>query len=204
MSAVSRKSITTGLLLAGTLGVIAVIFSQLAGNPSGYEARIEALREQKNLQFRNDPDSPIPRAARGSFEGLSYFPVQELYAVTAVFEPDPAPDTLRLMTTQGKDYPVIRAGKLRFVLQGIPCTLTAYQYTTPGKNDFFVPFRDLTTGVSTYGGGRYLDVPQADPLVVDFNSAYNPYCVYNADYVCPLPPSENKLSLEIAAGEKGM
>jgi uncharacterized protein (DUF1684 family) len=38
--------------------------------------------------------------------------------------------------------------------------------------------------------------------VIDFNYAYNPYCAYSEEYVCPLPPRENWLGVEIRAGEK--
>ena len=60
---------------------------------------------------------------------------------------------------------------------------------------------DLTSGGSTYGGGRYLDVPIKDELIMDFNTAYNPYCAYNAEFVCPLPPPGNHLQIEIRSGE---
>jgi hypothetical protein len=39
-------------------------------------------------------------------------------------------------------------------------------------------------------------------MEIDFNYAYNPYCAYNEDYSCPLPPRENWLKVAIRAGEK--
>lgn len=74
----------------------------------------------------------------------------------------------------------------------------------PVAQALFVPFVDETSGKETYGSGRYLDLEQArgDDYVLDFNMAYNPYCAYNDDYVCPIPPRENKLPIEIRAGEK--
>jgi uncharacterized protein (DUF1684 family) len=41
-----------------------------------------------------------------------------------------------------------------------------------------------------------------DSVTVDFNRAYNPTCVYNPEYACPLPPQENRLDVPIPAGEK--
>ncbi|HEV8621445.1 MAG TPA: DUF1684 domain-containing protein [Actinomycetota bacterium] len=38
-------------------------------------------------------------------------------------------------------------------------------------------------------------------VVVDFNDAYNPYCAYNPECSCPLPPAENWLSVAVRAGE---
>jgi uncharacterized protein len=69
----------------------------------------------------------------------------------------------------------------------------------------FVPFRDTTSGVETYGSGRYVDVPfeDADELVeLDFNFAYNPSCAFSPAYDCPFPPPANRLSVAITAGEK--
>jgi uncharacterized protein (DUF1684 family) len=37
---------------------------------------------------------------------------------------------------------------------------------------------------------------------LDFNRAYNPYCAYNENYSCPIPPRENRLPIAITAGEK--
>ncbi|MFQ5576785.1 MAG: DUF1684 domain-containing protein, partial [Anaerolineae bacterium] len=74
----------------------------------------------------------------------------------------------------------------------------------------FLPFKDLTAGQTTYGGGRYLldSIKSADlgcegsRLIVDFNFAYNPSCAYNARWHCPLPPAENRLPVAIPAGEQ--
>ena len=68
----------------------------------------------------------------------------------------------------------------------------------------FLPFLDATNGVETYGGGRYLDmkVPKSNEVIIDFNKAYNPYCVYNHEYSCPIVPLENELDVEINAGVK--
>jgi uncharacterized protein (DUF1684 family) len=74
------------------------------------------------------------------------------------------------------------------------------------KNYLFVPFKDMTNGKETYGGGRYLDLEttdiQNDSVILDFNKAYNPYCAYSNGYSCPIPPKENHLAVSIEAGEK--
>ncbi len=164
--------------------------------------KMEAARSQKDLFFTNSPDSPVPNDQRSEFDGLAYFPPDESYVCEAVLIPATRKDTLKLMTTNGTVQQVTIAGKLQFILQDTEQSLTAYEYLDPGQNTYFVPFRDLTTNVSTYGGGRYLDIPIQDNLVVDFNTAYNPFCVYNIEYVCPLPPPENDIQLEVLAGEK--
>jgi len=73
-----------------------------------------------------------------------------------------------------------------------------------GHPRLFLPFRDATSGVETYGAGRYLDVdPEpAGTVVVDFNMAYNPFCAYDDASSCALPPYENWLPVPIRAGER--
>ena len=71
--------------------------------------------------------------------------------------------------------------------------------------ELFIPFTDLTGGKTTYGGGRYLDVKATlsnKKVWVDFNLAYNPYCAYNVNFSCPIPPKQNHLPMAIEAGEQ--
>jgi uncharacterized protein (DUF1684 family) len=74
----------------------------------------------------------------------------------------------------------------------------------------FVPLRDATAGSLTYGAGRYLldtvkgaDLGRIDTSewIIDLNFAYNPSCVYDARWACPLAPSGNRLSSEVPVGE---
>jgi uncharacterized protein (DUF1684 family) len=39
-------------------------------------------------------------------------------------------------------------------------------------------------------------------VVLDFNLAYNPPCVFSPYATCPLPPPQNRLALRIEAGER--
>ena len=67
----------------------------------------------------------------------------------------------------------------------------------------FVPFRDATSGQTTYSAGRYLEAHLTGNTVqLDFNVAYNPYCAYSDGWSCPIPPPENWLTVAIEAGEK--
>lgn len=199
----SRKKSTYIVIGIGVLFILAILLQYFSiKNPSTYVRKIERERDMKDLQFRNDPSSPIKRQDQPGFEGLNYFPVDPSYVCDAQLVPDGKKDTLRLYTSTGGVQAVIRMGFLAFELQGTQQQLVAYKYLDPTQASVFVPFRDLTSNVSTYGGGRYLDVPISDQWVIDFNKAYNPYCVYNETYSCPLPPSENFLELEVLAGEK--
>ncbi|MCZ6693310.1 MAG: DUF1684 domain-containing protein [Bacteroidetes bacterium] len=44
--------------------------------------------------------------------------------------------------------------------------------------------------------------PGSQSVTLDFNQAYNPFCAYNEKFSCPLPPSQNHLTIPIRAGEK--
>jgi uncharacterized protein (DUF1684 family) len=98
-----------------------------------------------------------------------------------------------------------RIGTLRFMLQGHELTLAAF--VDASENDvrrLFVPFGDLTNGTETYPGGRYIDLQRTATgfYDLDFNRAYNPFCVFNEKYDCPLPPRENRLTVPVRAGER--
>jgi uncharacterized protein (DUF1684 family) len=73
------------------------------------------------------------------------------------------------------------------------------------QDHLFLPFMDKTTGVSTYGTGRFMDItkPEGNAMVLDFNYAYNPYCAYTDGYSCPITPKENFIDIYINAGIKG-
>jgi uncharacterized protein (DUF1684 family) len=99
----------------------------------------------------------------------------------------------------------VRVGTFTFTVNGKNCKLAAYTFVGgQDENSYFVPFTDLTSGHETYYAGRYLDVPvqEDEDYVLDFNVAYNPYCAYNPDFACPLPPRENILGIAIPVGEK--
>ncbi len=107
-----------------------------------------------------------------------------------------------LGTSMGDREGYQRVGRVSFDLEGKSCELFLYsQEENPAV--CFVPFRDKTSGVETYGAGRYLEAElSADGWVeIDFNYAYNPYCAYNENWSCPLPPMENWLTVPIRAGE---
>ncbi len=92
---------------------------------------------------------------------------------------------------------------MRFEVGGEPTQVTLF--ASEGSRELFLPFRDATSGTQTYGAGRYLEVEPASldgTVEVDFNYAYNPYCAYNPQWSCPIPPGENWLAVPIGAGEQ--
>ena len=170
-----------------------------------YPAKIAAIRAAKDDGFKNGPDSPVPADRKSALIPLSYYPIDEMYAVPATLEPAADRTRITVPTSTGKIRDLERIGALKFSLNGKPLRLTAFiDVDSPQVNRLFVPFADQTSGSETYAAGRYMELdPTATGIyVVDFNVAYNPYCYYSPEYDCPYPPKENRLDVPIRAGER--
>jgi uncharacterized protein (DUF1684 family) len=168
---------------------------------------IEAFRQEKDAAFGDPRTSPLSTTDLAGFSGLHYFGVDSSYRVMARLEPLPTADTFQMSTTHADDHRMaLRAGRLVFSVKSTPCTLMVYRFVGQDIPGFFVPFTDATSGMESYGAGRYLDLQEQSQdvrdYIVDFNTAYNPYCAYNDAYSCPLVPEENHLPVAILAGEK--
>lgn len=171
------------------------------------------FRAGRDELLRTHPQSPIEPDDRATFSGLRYFAPDPAYRVTARFEPGNGSELL--IETGGEDGDVRyrRAGSLVFELGGKACRLTVLSLVQYAGG-LFVPFRDLTSGHLTYGGGRYLfDTakntdglvlemrPGSSDVTIDFNYAYNASCAYSSRWACPLAPPENHLQVAVRAGE---
>lgn len=152
--------------------------------------------------LQNNEASPL--TDRQQFSGLAFFAPAEHWQISSHFTPESGARTFAVQLTDGKTETYTLAGRAEFEAGGRPQQLLVFE--SPESGQYFVPFRDATSGKSTYGGGRYLDVPTENltgsRLLLDFNRAYNPYCAYTPDYVCPVPPRENTLTVAVEAGEK--
>ena len=173
-----------------------------------HKKEILAARKDKDRFFKTSQNSPLINEQQMNFKELSYFQVDIAYKVTAHYQPLPKPVEFRIQTSTGHERVYVTIGRLDFSLEGKALTLFAYHEKGQGdngRNSLFVPFTDLTTGKESYGAGRYLDIPKptnGESVVLDFNEAYNPYCAYNYNFSCPIPPPENRLDIGIKAGEK--
>jgi uncharacterized protein len=169
-----------------------------------YGTTIAENRASKDESFRSSPDSPVPPDKRDAMLPLAYYPVDELFAVPAELEMSQDRSRLKIPTSTGKLRDYERIGALKFSLNRQPMRLTAFAEVGQPVSRLFVPFADTTSGSETYAAGRYLELdPTATGIyVVDFNTAYHPFCYYNAEYDCPFPPAENRLAIPVRAGER--
>lgn len=173
-----------------------------------------AWRAAKDAMFKSDadrdgdgrPDSPLLPADRAAFTGLPYYPIDPAYQLPAVLKENRSPRLIiELPTSSTELRKMQRVGSLTFTLKGQTMTLTAFaDEGVQNITRLFVPFGDLTSGTETYKGGRYLELDRTATTIydLDFNRAYHPFCVFNVDYVCPVPPPENRLPVAIQAGER--
>lgn len=165
--------------------------------------RVERFRRNKDEFFKSDLHSPLHPDQKERFSHLDYFPVDDAFTFHLTLDRNNVShEPIQLDTTSGTLQEFIPAGKINLAIEGNRVSLTLYRET--GRGRYFLPFRDSTSGHETYGGGRYLD-PQEAPdgtIAIDFNYAYNPYCAYNEDWTCPIPPDENRLDVPVRAGEK--
>jgi uncharacterized protein (DUF1684 family) len=137
---------------------------------------------------------------RREFRGIDRYPVDQQWRVTAKLVGEPG--TMRVANVLGQVAPEPSPGTLVFELAGQEYRLRPTG--APGEG-LFVVFSDGTSGRGTYPGGRFLttDPPAADGTVIlDFNRAYNPPCVFSEYATCPLPGLDNMLLVEVKAGEK--
>lgn len=113
------------------------------------------------------------------------------------------PESLQVEDVTGTIQTMNVVGKLNFKLADKNQNLLAFD---GGDDYYFIIFKDLTSGESTYGGGRYMYVPReaskSKTVTLDFNRAFNPPCAFTDYATCPIPPAQNMLDFAINAGEK--
>ena len=166
-----------------------------------YSIVLDDYRQERNDFLNNSSSSPL----KGSGYKLSYYNPNVNFKVIAVVSENEKTDTITLATSTGSIERFLDFADLSFKLGRSKYSLPVYKYLEGvNKGDLFFCFLDKTNSTSTYPGGRYIDIEfeNAKRIELDFNKSYNPYCVYNEEYSCPIPSSENYIDMEILAGEK--
>lgn len=140
-----------------------------------------------------------------AFEDIPNFPVDPAWKVEARLDWFASPRTIQIPTVLGSERTQQWPAWLVFSIGGEEFQLAPYE-SYYGEPVWTIIFGDATNGESTYGGGRFLEIPAPAPgtesIVLDFNQAYNPPCAFSPFATCPLPPPENRLPIAIPAGEQ--
>ena len=172
-------------------------------------------RATRERLFREHPQSPVPAAARAGFRAAHWPYDERLRFVVAVERvppaADPAPEASASMpwSVGVARQQLALVGRVTLPLPGGARTLGLFRFDDYAGG-LFLPFRDATNGVETYGAGRYLlDTAKGadlgsdgDRLVIDLNFAYHPSCAFDPRWACPLAPPESRLDVRIEAGER--
>lgn len=166
-------------------------------------------QKEQNAKFKDATTSPLTDKDRKDFNGLDFFKFDSIYIVKAALKRTPESEWFNMKTTTERLSKERVFGQLTFEINDESFNLNVYQgeenMQTEGLEDYlFLPFLDDTNGEESYGGGRYIDlrIPESDSITIDFNKAYNPLCVYNEKFSCPIVPRINYLPIEIKAGVK--
>ncbi len=193
-----------------TYSVLAILLVSCRHKPDPeYVAEITRWQDQMDQEFAYPESSPLTEEGLQEFEGIEFFSIDDKYHIVAEFVATPYEDTFGMETTTERRPLYKKFGEAYFKLDGKELKLDIFQnqelLKIPEYKDYlFIPFKDKTNGVSSYHGGRYLEatIPDGETIEIDFNYAYNPYCAYNHQYSCPIPPAQNYLNVEIKAGVK--
>lgn len=193
--------IAVGLVV---IAAVAYMFTA-AESPEAYVEKVEKERERQFKFIRFNVESPLSEEQKRGFTKLTFYEIDPVYKVKARLIPIENKKVREVPLTDGSIQRYIEHSFAEFELGGRTNKLLLLQAMNEAdKRNFFLAFADATSAGETYGGGRYLNVRQdgKTSITLDFNLAYNPYCAYNPDYACPIPPKENLLDIALEAGEK--
>ncbi|GAB5524499.1 MAG: DUF1684 domain-containing protein [Roseivirga sp.] len=192
------------VLIVAIVAITVINFMSTGEGTEEYISRIEEDRKTRN-GFMVSSSSPFTVEDRKTFTNLNYYPVKEEFKILAKLTRVQRKQPIFIPTTTGESKKYIPYGYAEFEIDGKPQKLLLYQdWEENNPNKLSLMFADNTSGDTTYGGGRYIDVPRSNTnaITIDFNMAYNPFCHFNDEYSCPIPPKENLLTVAIEAGEK--
>lgn len=166
-------------------------------------------QKEMNADFKDATKSPLKEKDRKEFKGLDFYKFDSTYVVTCKLTRTPDEKPFKMKTTTDRLPNYVKFGVVEFELEGANHQLNVYQnldiLDEEGYADYlFLPFLDNTNGEGSYSGGRYVEgrIPEGDSIIIDFNSAYNPYCAYNDKYSCPIVPRSNYIDAYVKAGVK--
>lgn len=191
------------------LFLIPLLFSTITYSQDKYFDSILSLRENHMSTTLDTNSGVLNTEDLTHLYGLFYFPISTEFKVEAQWVKDKG-RRFKMPTSTDRTPVYKRHGYIFFKIKDSKYSLTVYRNMElkkmkKYKNYYFIPFRDETSGINSYGGGRYLDISlygKKKFIMIDFNLAYNPYCAYSHRYSCPIPPEENTIKVEINAGEK--
>ena len=181
---------------AGTLNLLTATEGKYTSQWKDFVWIVIQREDKVGVRFRN-----LKAKTLLEFKGIERFPVDAKWHIKAKVIPQNQ-NPLMIMNVLGQNTAQKHGGQLVFDIEGTTYRLDAID---EGGIRLFVTFADATSGKTTYGSGRFIELekPDADGFTyIDFNKAYNPPCAFTEFATCPLPPPQNRLTIAIPAGEK--
>ncbi|WP_420576144.1 DUF1684 domain-containing protein [Ekhidna sp.] len=182
--------------------LIVFFMMRSGGSDESYKQEINQFWEDRHDFFKTSKASPFVQK-EVDYDEVEFFEPNPDYKVNGTLNRFTKRETITLGNSDGTSTTYLKFADVNFKINGQEYSLLLLKALGFG-NQYLLAFGDATSGDTTYGGGRYLDVAigKSDQITLDFNKAYNPYCAYFEDFTCPLPPRENLLDVAIEAGEK--
>ncbi|WP_114905742.1 DUF1684 domain-containing protein [Ornithinimicrobium murale] len=146
-------------------------------------------------------------AARKDLSSLDTFDYDPAWRVPAVYEPLATLDVEASTVETGVRETTSVIGRLSFELEGKQFVPLVIGKETPSGIQPVLQIRDASSGKSTYGAGRVVDLEFVSGTrdridYVDFNYLAALPCAFTNFVTCPIAPPENHIPVEISAGEK--
>jgi len=158
------------------------------------------IKRLENIYVRlKDSHNPLIE----EFKGISTYPLDTTWRINCQFEPHLTTKIIETTTTAGDPSRISSSGAVGFSINGQYYRLDVWSLRDSGR--FQTIFADETSGIDTYGAGRFIIIERSQidgRYVIDFNKAYNPPCAFTEFATCPIPPPQNRLPIKITAGEK--
>jgi len=170
------------------------------------------FQTELNAWYKSVDTSPFKDAqSREAFRSLKYYTITDKYKITGRFHRTENGEIKTYPTSSGQPRDLQEYGYVEFEWRGEQYQLFVLEEMekyNPEYADFVeIPFYDATNNKQTYGGGRYLgfwkdELIDGEPIILNFNLAFNPYCAYTKGYACLIPPEKNRLDFKVKAGVK--
>jgi uncharacterized protein len=178
--------------------------SEAVALPNGLTVRATLMRGSILKLWLYNAKLPAQRG----FKGLDYFPYDARGVITGVFRRNQQPVPVSYLDSRDQAGTMYVVGTLQAQIGGKMHDLKTYSYRNNWNeiDAVLLLLRDRTSGKTTYGGGRVVDIrlaKGAPPQVITFNlnSAYSFLCAHSDYFNCPLVLTNN-LDVELKFGEK--
>jgi uncharacterized protein len=151
-----------------------------------------------------NPDLPKLKG----FNGLSYFPFDSAGVVQGTFHRKLDPVAINYLDSRNQSGLMYWVGDVHTKIGGKQYVLRAFNYSADWNNldHVLLFFRDRTSGKSTYGGGRVIEVhfKKGSPpkhMALNLNMLYSFLCAHSDFFNCPLNLT-TFIDAELSFGEK--